>query len=131
MSDFLPSPAPGQQPWVYTWHRDLSRWWLEQKLALTIGTSVVDLTRLQNALNALTQRMGNLEAQPVTALPPFGTADQLLGMNHGASALVFKTIAAGTGINVVGADGSLTISNTGVTSVALSLPAMLVVSGSP
>jgi len=64
MSDFLPSPAPGQQPWVYAWHRDLSRWWLEQKLALAIGTSAIDLTALENAVKGLSQRLGNVEAQP-------------------------------------------------------------------
>ena len=133
MSDFLPSPSPGQPPWVYSWHRDLSRWWTEQKLALTIGTAQVDLTALENQLKALTQRMGNVEAiaTETREVPPFGTADQVLGMNHGATALIFKTIAAGTGISTLGADGSITISNTGVTSVALSLPAIFNVSGSP
>jgi hypothetical protein len=47
------------------------------------------------------------------------------------SAPVLGSITAGTGINVATGPGSITIANTGVTSVALSLPSMFTVAGSP
>jgi len=60
-----------------------------------------------------------------TGLSSFGTADQFLSMNAGATAFEYKTISAGTGISVTPGVGVLTIANTGVTSVGLSLPSSL------
>lgn len=43
-----------------------------------------------------------------------GTANQVLGVNSDATALEYKTIAAGTGISVTHGANSVTIANTGV-----------------
>lgn len=64
-----------------------------------------------------------------TALSTTPTNGQLLignGTNYTLSALT-----AGTGISVTNGSGSITIANTGVTSVALSLPSIFTVSGPP
>jgi hypothetical protein len=53
-----------------------------------------------------------------TGLTAYGTANQVLGMNAGATALEYKTVTAGTAISVVNAAGSITVNNTGVTSIA-------------
>ena len=66
-----------------------------------------------------------------TGLSSIGAANQILGVNAGATGLEYKTVTAGTGVSVTSATGSLTIANTGVTSVALSLPSIFTVSGSP
>lgn len=51
-----------------------------------------------------------------TGLGTIGTANQVLGVNNGASGLEYKTITAGTAIGVVHAANSITINNSGVTS---------------
>ena len=66
-----------------------------------------------------------------TGLSSIGTANQILGVNAGATGLEYKTLSAGTGISLTNATGSLTIANTGVTSCALSLPSIFTVTGSP
>jgi hypothetical protein len=66
-----------------------------------------------------------------TGLTAIGTANQVLGVNAGATGLEYKTIAAGTGISVTHGAGTVTIDNTGVTSVALAAPSIFTVSGSP
>lgn len=67
-----------------------------------------------------------------TGLTTIGTADQFLSVNGGATGLEYKTISAGTGISVTPGANVLTIANTGVTSVALALPASVFsVTGSP
>ena len=58
------------------------------------------------------------------------TNGQLLIGSTGA-APVAATLTAGTGMSVVNAAGSITLNNTGVTSVGLSLPGIFTVSGSP
>ena len=52
-----------------------------------------------------------------TGLSSIGTANQILGVNTGATALEYKSVTAGTGISVTPGAGALTIANTGVTSV--------------
>lgn len=47
------------------------------------------------------------------------------------SGLALATLTAGTGISIVNGSGSISISNTGVTSVALAAPSIFTVSGSP
>lgn len=66
-----------------------------------------------------------------TGLSSAGTANQILGMNAAATAAEFKTVSQGTGISVTHGVGSITIANTGVTSVGLSLPNIFSVTGSP
>lgn len=53
-----------------------------------------------------------------TNLTSLGTANQILGVNTGATGLEYKTVTAGTAISVTPAAGSITIANTGVTSIA-------------
>lgn len=66
-----------------------------------------------------------------------GTANQVLGMNSGATDQEYKTIVAGTNISVVHGANSITINNTGsgtgtVTSVGLSVTSFpLTASGTP
>ena len=52
-----------------------------------------------------------------TNLSTIGSANQILGVNAGATALEYKTVSTGTGISYVNAAGSVTITNTGVTSI--------------
>jgi hypothetical protein len=66
-----------------------------------------------------------------TGLSSLGSGNQILSVNTGATALEYRTVTAGTGISVTPATGTLTIANTGVTSVALSLPSFITVTGSP
>ena len=51
-----------------------------------------------------------------TNLSSLGTANQILGVNTGATGLEYKTVTAGTAISITPAAGSITIANTGVTS---------------
>ncbi len=51
-----------------------------------------------------------------TGLSSLGTANQIIGVNAGATALEYKTVTQGTGITVANAAGSITITNAGVTS---------------
>ncbi len=70
-----------------------------------------------------------------TGLSAIGSANQLLGVNAGASGLEYKTLTAGSNVTITQAANSITIasSNPGgtVTSVGLSLPAQFTVTGSP
>lgn len=58
------------------------------------------------------------------------TNGQLIVGSTGA-APVISTLTSGTGISVTNGPGSITIANTGVTSVALTMPSIFSVSGSP
>jgi len=51
-----------------------------------------------------------------TGLTSIGTANQVLGVNTGATGLEYKTVTAGTAISVTPSAGAITIANTGVTS---------------
>lgn len=51
-----------------------------------------------------------------TGLSALGSANQVLGVNSGATAAEYKTVASGTAINVVHTANTITINNTGVTS---------------
>lgn len=69
-----------------------------------------------------------------TNLTGLGTANQVLGVNAGGTALEYKTITAGTGITIGNAAGAITINavNAGtVTSVAATGSTGLTVGGSP
>ena len=57
-----------------------------------------------------------------TNLSALGTANQVLGVNNGATGLEYKTVSAGTGISVTHAANSITVANTGVTSVGATSP---------
>jgi hypothetical protein len=49
-----------------------------------------------------------------TGLTSLGTANQVLGVNAGATALEYKTLTAGSGISITHAANSVTIANTGL-----------------
>ena len=69
-----------------------------------------------------------------TGLTALGTANQVLGVNTGGTATEYKTITAGTGIQVTPSAGAITISateNGTVTSVGLSMPSIFAVTNSP
>ncbi len=70
-----------------------------------------------------------------TGLTSIGTSNQILGVNNAASGLEYKTLTAGTGISVTHGANSVTIATTGgsgtVTSVALTVPSIMSVTGSP
>ena len=72
-----------------------------------------------------------------TGLTSLGSASRLLGVNTGATALEYKTLTAGSNITITPAAGSITIASTAsggsgtVTSVGLSLPPFISVTGSP
>lgn len=77
--------------------------------------------------------IGSTGASPVAAALTAGTAISIA--NAAGSITITNTgvssIVAGTGVSISGAAGAVTVSNTGVTSVALSLPSIFTVSGSP
>jgi hypothetical protein len=52
-----------------------------------------------------------------TGLATIGTANQILGVNAGATGLEYKSVTAGTGVSVTQGVGSITVANTGVTSL--------------
>lgn len=66
-----------------------------------------------------------------TGIAALGSANTFLGVNAAGTASEYKVVSSGTGINVVHTAGAITINNTGVTSVGLSLPSFITVSGSP
>ena len=66
-----------------------------------------------------------------TGLTSIGTAYQVVSVNSGATGLAYATLTAGTGVSITNAAGSITIANTGVTSVGLSVPSFLSVTNSP
>ncbi len=73
-----------------------------------------------------------------TGLTAAGSADQLLGVQHVGGGLEYKTLTAGANITETPAAGSITIAASGggggsgtVTSVGLSLPPFITVTGSP
>ena len=53
----------------------------------------------------------------LNGLSGYGTANYVIGVNAGGTALEYKQIAAGTGVSVTPTAGVLTIANTGVTSI--------------
>jgi hypothetical protein len=53
-----------------------------------------------------------------TGRTSIGTANQLLGVNTAGSALEYKTLQVGTGLNIALASNLITLTNTGVTSIA-------------
>ncbi|MGO9813378.1 MAG: hypothetical protein ACLP53_21760 [Isosphaeraceae bacterium] len=71
-----------------------------------------------------------------TGLTSIGTADQVLGVAHTGGALEYKTLNAGANITITDAAGQITIASSGtgggtVSSVGLSTPSWLTVTGSP
>lgn len=95
------------------------------------GNPSIDVVEANLTLNNIG---GTLSlAKGGTNLTAGGTANQILGMNSGASGLEYKTLTAGTGVSIVHGANTVTINaNTGtVTSVAVTGSTGLSVSGSP
>ena len=101
-------------------------------IATSTGTTGLTLTPTTTA-GAVTQVLAGtlVTTNGGTGLTSIGTANQILGVNTGGTGLEYKTVTAGTGISITPAAGSLTIDNTGVTSVALTVPSIMSVTGSP
>jgi len=55
----------------------------------------------------------------LSGLSGYGTSNQVIGMNNAAGALEYKTVSGGTAISVANTAGTITINNTGVTSLAV------------
>jgi len=75
-------------------------------------------------------------AEGGTGLTSVGSNDQLLGVQHSGGGLEYKTLTAGTNINITPGAGEITISASGggsgtVSSVAMTVPSWLSVAGSP
>jgi hypothetical protein len=94
-----------------------------------IGTGTVTNVSSSSTTNGLTLTTTNPNTTPAIALAgtlattsggtnltTIGTANQVLGVNTGATGLEYKTITAGTAISVTPSAGAITIANTGVTS---------------
>ena len=64
-----------------------------------------------------------------TNLTSLGTANQVLGVNNGASALEYKTIASGTNISVVHTAGTVTINTTGLGTMATQNASSVAITG--
>jgi hypothetical protein len=106
------------------------------------------LTRINSALNigatAVIDSSGNWVGGTIptneggTGRTSIGTANQILGVNAGATGLEYKTIAAGTNITITHTANTITIAATGgggggsgtVTSVGMTVPSFLSVTPS-
>ena len=70
-----------------------------------------------------------------TGLAALGSANQVLGVNNGATGMEYKTITAGSGVTIANTAGTMTITATGsggsVTSVNLTAPSIFSVAGGP
>ena len=119
-------------------------WVVSTNAPITIGTTNINWAQFSGsgtyAAGTGLSLTGNIFAlqTPVavgnggTGLGALGTANQVLGVNAAGTAAEYKTVTAGTGVSVVHAAGSITINNTGVTSVgATSSSAALTVTGGP
>jgi len=123
--------------------------------ALTTSYNIVTTTPLNSGVTLPTPNFPgwsvtviNKGANPLTIYPAVGHTIEALGVNTGyvlavGGVITFKNssttqwwtvapvLAAGTGISITNNGTNLSIANTGVTSVALSLPSFITVTGSP
>lgn len=87
-----------------------------------IGTDSQTFTQFSGAGTYLAQTplvlTGNTFS--ISGLAGYGSGYQFVNMNSAGTALAYSTLTAGTGISVTNATGSVTIANTGVTSVNVS-----------
>jgi len=96
------------------------------------GNPTIDVTEANLTLNNIGGTLGI--AKGGTNLTALGTANQVLGVNTGGTALEYKTITAGSGVTITPGAGTITIASTGggsVTSVAATGSTGLTVGGSP
>ena len=102
----------------------------DTNVTLTLGGSAS--TALVNAASITVGWTGTLATgRGGTGLSSIGTANQILGVNAGATSLEYKTVTAGSGITVTHAAGQITITNSSpssggtVTSVGMTVPSFL------
>jgi hypothetical protein len=107
-------------------------------IATTSGSHVTSFSAGTTGLTPNTATTGDVTlagtlavANGGTGLTALGTANQVFGVNAGATAAEYKTLAAGTGMSVVHGTNVVTFNNTGVTSVGLTAPSIFTVTGSP
>jgi hypothetical protein len=107
-------------------------------IATTAGSHVTSFSAGTTGLTPATATTGDVTlagtlavANGGTGLTTLGTANQVFGVNAGATAAEYKTLAAGTGMSVVHGANVVTFNNTGVTSVGLTAPSIFTVTGSP
>jgi len=124
----LPTEVDGSAVYVNTGTANAETGWTETATVATIGTDPVVWAQFSGsgayAAGTGLTLTGNTFSltSPVTTtlggtgLSSIGTANQILGVNAGATGLEYKSVAAGTAISVTPSAGTLTIANTGVTS---------------
>jgi hypothetical protein len=107
-------------------------------IATTAGSHVTSFSAGTTGLTPNTATTGDVTlagtlavANGGTGLTALGTANQVFGVNAGATAAEYKTLSAGTGMSVVHGANVVTFNNTGVTSVGLTAPSIFTVTGSP
>lgn len=85
------------------------------------GNPTIDVVEANLTLGNLGGTLGL--AKGGTGLAAAGTANQILGMNGGATALEYKVLTQGTGIAITQGVGNITVANTGLLSIASISPA--------
>ncbi len=99
----------------------------------TAGNPTIDVAEANLVLNNIGGTLGVTKGG--TGLTSTGTANQILAVNSAATALEYRSLAAGSGISITSAPGTILISATGgsgtVTSVAIAGSTGLGVTGSP
>jgi hypothetical protein len=106
--------------------------------ALTVSGGISVATTIAVNGSTVIDSGGNWVGAPIptneggTGLTSIGTANQVLGVNAGATGLEYKTIAAGSNITITHTANTITIASTGggggsgtVTSVGMTVPSFL------
>jgi len=110
-------------------------------IAVAGGAALNSVAVTTASAGALTVTAGGTSVNPTFALAADAGLESLAALSttgivvaSAANTFVTRTLVAGTGISLVndaGVAGDITIANTGVTSVGLSLPGIFTVTGSP
>jgi hypothetical protein len=95
-------------------------------------STVTGSTAMGGDVSGTTSAATVVGLQGVSLPAPSGSGHALVYTGSALSwSAIVNSLSAGTGISVSGSSGSVTVSNTGVTSVGLSLPGLFSVAGSP
>ncbi len=84
-----------------------------ENTALSTWAGTANITTLGTISTGTWNATAISVAKGGTGLSALGTANQVLGMNSGATALEYKTLTQGSGITITHAAGSVTIASTG------------------